>query len=62
MSAVSVSLTVTFDHEPGHMLEPEDLVLRIVQDAFDDAYGSGVTIVVVDDVNVRVLGEGRRHQ
>jgi len=52
MSLVSVSCTVTFDHEPGHILEPEDLVLRVVQDAFDDCCGSGVAAVVVDDVNV----------
>lgn len=52
MSFVSVSLTVTFDHEPGHMLEPEDLALRVVQDAFDDCCGSGVSVVIVDDVNV----------
>lgn len=52
MSVVAVSLTVTFDHEPGHLLEAEDLALRVVQEAFDDTCGSGVASVVIDDVNV----------
>lgn len=51
VSLVAVSLTVTFNHEPGHLLAPEDLVLRIVQEAFDETCGAGVAAAVIDDVN-----------
>lgn len=51
MSLVAVSLTLTFDHEPGHILSAEDLVLCVVLEAFEETCGNGVATVVIDDVN-----------
>lgn len=49
MTLYTVQLHVTIDHEPGHMLDPDDRVLRVVQDAFADL---GVPAeVVIDDAN-----------
>lgn len=55
MSLVAVTLTVTFDHEPGHILAPEDLVLGVVHEAFEETCGDAVATVVIDDVNLPAL-------
>ena len=52
MTAFTVHLHVTIDHEPGHQLAPEDVVVMAVEDGFASL---GVPAeITIDDVSLGV--------